>query len=55
MPDVLDNERFRKLLLALPGKAIEYLYTHYYNGLVNLSLRFTRHRGASEDTNYFLG
>lgn len=49
MPETLDNERFRLLLRALPGKAIEFLYHHYYEGLVRLSLKFINDRPAAED------
>lgn len=49
MPDTLDNERFRLLLRTLPGKAIDYLYTHYYEGLVRLSSKYLRDRHLAED------
>ena len=49
MPDTLDNERFRLLLRTLPGKAIDYLYTHYYEGLVRLSGKYLRDRHLAED------
>lgn len=49
MPETLDNERFRLLLRTVPGKAIAFLYEHYYEGLVRLSLRFIDGRTAAED------
>lgn len=49
MPETLDNERFRLLLRAVPGKAIEYLYTYYFEGLVRLALKFISDRSVAED------
>jgi RNA polymerase sigma factor (sigma-70 family) len=49
MPGVFDNERFRKLLLSLPGRAIEILYQQYYRSLVGLAFSFTKDPIASED------
>jgi RNA polymerase sigma factor (sigma-70 family) len=49
MPDHIDNERFRKILLSYPAKAIEFLYQHYYHSLVNISKSLTHNRKASED------
>lgn len=49
MSDAIDNERFRKLLLSLPGKAIEFLYNHYYHSLVNIARTLTHDQEASED------
>lgn len=44
-----DNERFRKLLLSYPGKAIQFLYDLYYESLVKISEKLTHNRKASED------
>lgn len=49
MPETLDNERFRLLLRTMPGKAIEFLYDHYYESLVKLSLKFINLRSVAED------
>ena len=49
MSDILDNERFRKLLLSLPGKAVEYLYHHYYHSLLRLARSLTQDVRAAED------
>lgn len=49
MPDSINNERFRKLLLTLPSKAVELLYNNHYNSLVNISKKFTRDKDASVD------
>lgn len=49
MPETLDNERFRLLLRAVPGKAIEIIYNQYYEGLVHLSMKFVGVRPAAED------
>lgn len=49
MADFLENERFRKLLLSFPGKAIEFLYSHYYHSLVSIARRFTHDQKVSED------
>ena len=49
MPDSIDNDRFRNLLLAWPDKAIEYLYEDYYESLVSISEWKTHDHKASED------
>lgn len=49
MPETLDNDRFRLLLRTLPGKAIDYLYAHYYEGLVLLSIKYLHDRHLAED------
>ncbi|HNP95375.1 MAG TPA: sigma-70 family RNA polymerase sigma factor [Cyclobacteriaceae bacterium] len=49
MPETLDNERFRLLLGAMPAKAIELLYDHYFEGLVHLSIKFVSDRNIAED------
>ena len=49
MHGFIDNNRFRKLLLALPEKAIEILYEQYYHVLVSLAESLTHDRKASED------
>jgi RNA polymerase sigma-70 factor (ECF subfamily) len=49
MSGFLENERFRKLLLSFPGKAIEFLYDQYYQSLVNIARRLTHDQKASED------
>lgn len=49
MSDPINNERFRKLLLSLPGKAIAVLYDSYFHSLVSISKKFTHHHEASVD------
>ncbi len=49
MPDSIDNERFRRLLLSLPGKALEFLYNAYYQNLLRISKTFTRNAEVSKD------
>ena len=49
MSGIIDNVRFRKLLLAFPAKAIEFLYNEYYHSLILIALRQTHDRRASED------
>lgn len=49
MRETLNNERFRLLLLAVPGKAIDSLYEQYFEGLVRLSLKFVNDRALAED------
>lgn len=49
MPESFNNQRFRKLLLAVPAKAIEYLYDTYYDSLYRISLRRTNDELASAD------
>ena len=48
MPDI-DNERFRKLLLAYPARALELLYERYYRILLKISHGLTHDQNASED------
>jgi len=49
MPGLIENKRFRKLLLAFPAKAIEFLYDRYYCGLVRIARGLTHDQKASED------
>lgn len=49
MPDPINNERFRKLLLSVPTKAIEFLYDSYYHLLIGVSKRLTKNHDASVD------
>jgi RNA polymerase sigma factor (sigma-70 family) len=49
MPELINNERFRKLLLSVPAKAIELLYDAYYYQLLRISENLTRHHDASVD------
>src|SRR6476469_2181832 len=49
MPGVFDNERFRKLLLTVPVKAIELLYDHYSESLFRLARNLTKDEVASRD------
>lgn len=49
MSGFIDNERFRKLLLAVPAKAIRLLYDHYYQLLFNVALTHLHDRKAAED------
>lgn len=49
MSGLLDNKRFRKLLLAWPEKAIAFLYDSYYKSLLSIAESRTGDRKASED------
>jgi RNA polymerase sigma-70 factor (ECF subfamily) len=49
MEGFFDNERFRKLLLSFPAKAIEFLYAHYYQSLVAIAKTLTHSVAAAED------
>ncbi|MBS1680970.1 MAG: sigma-70 family RNA polymerase sigma factor [Bacteroidetes bacterium] len=49
MPGFIENERFRKLLLAFPAKAIEFLYDQYYHSLISIARRLTHDTKVSED------
>lgn len=49
MSGSIDNTRFRKLLLAVPAKAIKLLYDRFYEGLVNFALTLVHDRKAAED------
>jgi RNA polymerase sigma-70 factor (ECF subfamily) len=49
MSEAFDNDRFRKLLLKLPVKAIELLYDHYYDSLLLLARNLTKDEIASKD------
>lgn len=49
MSGLLDNKRFRKLLLAWPEKAIAFLYDSYYESLIVIAEKRTGDRKASED------
>ena len=44
-----DNNRFRKLLLSYPAKAIQFLYEYYYTGLIRIAERLTHDRMLAED------
>jgi RNA polymerase sigma-70 factor (ECF subfamily) len=45
----MQNEEFRKLLLAYPSKAIKLLYDEYYTRLVRLALKYTKEEKTAED------
>ncbi len=49
MAEAIDNERFRKLLISAPGKALEWLRDAYYVSLVEISMQLIQDRGASAD------
>ena len=49
MPGIIDNERFRKLLLAYPVRALELLYDRYYRTLIKIANGLTHDQSASED------
>jgi RNA polymerase sigma-70 factor (ECF subfamily) len=49
MSDTLDNERFRKLLLSLPEKAMKLLYDLYYHRLVRIAFELTGDDTVAED------
>lgn len=49
MAGIIENERFRKLLLALPAKAIEILYEQYYRSLLRIARNLTHDTKLSED------
>jgi RNA polymerase sigma-70 factor (ECF subfamily) len=49
MSGAIDDERFRKLLLSVPAKAIAILYDYHYHGLVRIATSLTHDRKASED------
>ncbi len=49
MAGIIENERFRKLLLSLPAKAIEILYEHYYRSLLRIARNLTHDAKLSED------
>jgi RNA polymerase sigma factor (sigma-70 family) len=49
MPEAIDNERFRKLLLAYPAKAVELLYRLQYRHLKTIAWSLTHDKSASED------
>ncbi len=49
MEDTFDNERFRKLLLCFPNKAIELLYHRYYRVLLHIAMKLTHDEKAAED------
>jgi RNA polymerase sigma factor (sigma-70 family) len=45
----IENERFRKLLLVFPSKAIELLYEFYYEKLIQIASRLTHDSHVAED------
>ncbi len=45
----IENERFRKMLLSLPGKAIEILYDQYYTNLLRLAKFLSNDEKVAED------
>lgn len=49
MAGYIDNDRFRRLLLVLPGKAIAMLYNTYYTVLVGIAESLVHDRWAAED------
>lgn len=49
MSSINDNERFRKLLLSYPARAIEELYDRYYHNLIHIANKFTHDQTASQD------
>lgn len=49
MSGVVDNEQFRKLLLSLPGNAIEILYHQYYSNLLRIAKSLTHDDVVAED------
>lgn len=49
MSDIRDNERFRKLLLSLPEKAIKLLYDEYYHSLVRIARELTGDEIVAKD------
>lgn len=49
MAAFLDSEKFKDLINVWSDRAIDYLYEHYYHGLVHIAERKTRDRKAAED------
>ena len=49
MSGVVDEERFRNLLLSFPAKAIVFLYDQYYHSLIKIARGLTHDQSASED------
>lgn len=49
MSGFIDNNRFRKLLLAVPSKAIGLLYDHFYQALVDFAITLVHDRKTAED------
>lgn len=49
MSGFIDNERFRRLLIAQPEKAITILYEKYYHILVDVAESYVHDRKAAED------
>jgi len=49
MPHHIHDHEIRKLLLALPGKAIKILYDHYYQDLLKIACRLTHDNDAAKD------
>ncbi|HEV8512750.1 MAG TPA: sigma-70 family RNA polymerase sigma factor [Cyclobacteriaceae bacterium] len=49
MSGFIENEQFRKLLLAFPAKAIAFLYDQYYQSLIGIARKLTHDQKTSED------
>jgi RNA polymerase sigma factor (sigma-70 family) len=49
MSGFFDNEKFRKLLIAYPVKALELLYEQFYRSLFNIARSLTQDIFAAED------
>ncbi len=49
MPDILNNDEFKRLLLSWPARAIQYLYTFHKHSLLKICEQRTRSREAAED------
>lgn len=49
MSRYFNNEKCRKLLVAYPVKALEFLYDHFYRSLYNLARSLTLDPSAAED------
>lgn len=49
MLNLISNERFRKLLLAVPAKAIRLLYDYYYELLLDVAIALVHDRKVAED------
>ncbi len=49
MPNTLNNEEFKRLLLSWPDRAVQYLYTLHRSSLVRRSEQRTHNRKDAED------
>lgn len=49
MSGFIDNDRFRALLLVLPGNAIKILYEKYYRVLTDIAQSLVHDRAVAED------